>query len=221
MESHILASQLRCPAGAEATTVAQKMNETNGSLNRKCIELLRPTAFDSVLEIGPGNAAFAGEIISRADNILYTGLDWSLEMVAEAAQLNQHLVTQGSAQFHHGSSDRIVFDAGVFDKVLTVHTLYFWEQPADHLAEIRRVMKPKGLFCLAFGDRSFMKDLPFTPYGFRLYDATDACALLQSAGFDILDVYQHLESGLSNAGDPVEKLVNIIVCQALPKTPQS
>lgn len=126
--------------------------------------------------------------------------------------LNAHLVKTGRAYFHQGSSDRLPFQAKRFDKVLAVHTLYFWEKPADHLAEICRVMKPSSRFCMAFGDRSFMKDLPFAPYGFRLYDEAEAIALLRCSGFQILEKCQYQEKGLSNTGDPVDKFIHIVVC---------
>ncbi|AFI83776.1 class I SAM-dependent methyltransferase [Methylophaga nitratireducenticrescens] len=214
MEAPRLASQLRCPNGVEAPEVAKRMNDANRVLNHKCIDLLQLRASDSLLEIGPGNGAFVVDIINAADNISYTGLDWSPEMVAEAQRLNVHLVEQERANFLQGSSEQILFEANSFDKVMAVHTLYFLENPGDHLMEIRRVMKPGGQFCIAYGDRSFMKDLPFVPYGFNLYDETEALALLRSSGFQTINTFQHNESGLSNTGAHVNKVINIIVCNA-------
>lgn len=214
MKSQLLASQLRCPDGAEAPEVAQRMNEANRSVNHNCIELLQIKTSDSVLEIGPGNGAFAFDITNLAENVSYVGLDWSTAMVDEAERLNETLVRMGRAQFRQGNSEHIPFEAGSFDKVLTVHTLYFWEQPTKHLAEIRRVLKPYGLFCIAFGDRAFMKDLPFVPYGFELYDNAMASSLLQSAGFRLVDTHQYRERGRSNTGDLVDKITNILVCAA-------
>ena len=65
---------------------------------------------------------------------------------------------------------------------------------------------------MAFGDRSFMKDLPFAPDGFRLYDEAEAIALLRRSGLQIIETCQHQERGLSNTGDPVDKLIHIVVC---------
>lgn len=214
MKPQELASQLRFPNGAEAPEVARGMNEANRSLNQKCINLLQISTSDSVLEIGPGNGAFAPDIINMAKNVSYVGLDWSSEMVTEAERLNEIPVEAGRAEFRQGSSEHIAFEAGSFDKVLAVHTLYFWEQPEKHLVEIRRVMKPLGLFCIAFGDRSFMKDLPFVPYGFELYDKASACELLYKSGFRAIDAHQYQERGRSNTGDMVDKIINILVCEA-------
>lgn len=214
MDSRTLASQLRHPSGEHASEVALNMNSANGELNLKCINFLNLQNSESLLEIGPGNGAFAKDIVKRADNLSYTGVDWSSDMVAEAKCINEDIVTLGQATFQQGNSSQLNFDSNIFDKVLTVHTLYFWDKPLEHLVEIRRVMKPQGLFCLAFGDSSFMKGLPFVPYGFELYDKELACSLLQEAGFRLLNAEYYVEQGLSNTGEVVDKIINIIICEA-------
>lgn len=80
---------------------------------------------ESLLEIGPGNGVFAADIVKRADNLSYTGVDWSAVMIAEAKRMNEDIVTSGQATFQQGNSSQLNFDSNVFDKVLTVHTLYF------------------------------------------------------------------------------------------------
>jgi SAM-dependent methyltransferase len=213
MNSKQTAAQLRRPSGEEAVDTAYGMNEANGSLNRRCIELLDVRDSESVLEIGPGNGAFAPNIIGSANNVSYAGIDWSGEMVAEARRINEELVTQGVADFHQGSSNHISFDSGMFDKVMAVHTLYFWDRPGDHFSEIRRVMKSSGMFCIAFGDRDFMSGLPFVSHGFELYDVAEVRTMLHAAGFHEIAVEQYREQGLSNSGEVVDKLINIITCR--------
>jgi len=213
MEPQKLASQLRCPSGEQASEIALGMNQANASLNKKCIKLLSPTNNESVLEIGPGNGAFVQDIINEAEGITYKGLDWSDEMVSQAEQLNKILVALRCAQFQQGNSNLLPFENASFDKVLTIHTLYFWDKPKEHLAEIRRVIKPSGTVCIAFGNSEFMRDLPFVSYGFELYDEQTVIKLLNSVGFLNIKTYQHHERGLSNTGDMVNKIINIITCE--------
>jgi len=190
------------------------MNESNSGVNRACIALLRMQPGDRVLEIGPGNGAFVADIVGAAPDVSYAGLDLSEDMVHEAEDRNGELVAAGRAVFRQGSSDQLPFDTGVFDKALTVHTLYFWEEPDAHLEEIRRVLKPGGLFCIGFGDREFMQDLPFVPYGFTLYDAVEAKTLLEASGFRVLQRQKLQERGRSNTGEVVDKVINILLCRA-------
>ncbi|MBU2713904.1 class I SAM-dependent methyltransferase [Zooshikella harenae] len=208
-----IATQLRCPSGQKASEVAQQMNKANHQTNDKCINLLHITDNDHVLEIGPGNGAFAQQIIKSATNVVYKGLDWSSHMVKEARKLNKQFIPSKIVSFHQGSSDAIPFSSSFFNKVLSIHTLYFWDSPSLHFAEIHRVMNKDGLFCIAFGDKSFMKDLPFSPFGFTLYHSKKVEQLLVATGFHIQEIQQHFETGLSNTGDTIEKLINIILCR--------
>ena len=214
MEPEHLASQLRCPNGDKALEVGISMNKANYNLNRECINLLELNDENVVLEIGPGNGAFVQEILQEAKGMNYVGIDISTALVAEASRLNDTQVRKGIAKFECGDSRALPFEAGYFDKVFTVHTIYFWEKPYEHLSEIRRVLKPSGTFCIAFGNREFMKNLPFVKYGFELYDDSSACHLLREVGFNIESVHKFTERGLSNTGESVDKLVHVIVCKA-------
>lgn len=153
--------------------------------------------------------------MGAAEDISYTGLDWSADMVADAKRNNARAMASGTVQFQQGSSDSLPFASVFFDKVLTVHTLYFWEHPGEHLSEIRRVLKPQGFLCIAFGDRAFMENLPFVPFGFTLYDGTRGQELLQESGFRVLDFQHHRERDTSNVGVIFDKVINIAQCQRI------
>lgn len=213
MEPEMIAAQLRCPHGPESMEVAGRMNTANGSVNYLCIEYLQIRPNQRILEIGPGNGAFISEIVNRADDVFYTGLDWSEDMVKQAREINATWVEKGIVRLEQGSSDSIPFAEKAFDRILTVHTCYFWENPGDHFAEIRRVLKDDGRLCIAFGDRSFMQDLPFVSYGFKLYDRNMVMDLLAAAGFRCRYVYEHKERGLGNAGDNIKKTIHLIVAE--------
>ncbi len=207
-----VAAQLRRPSGDVAVEVAERLNKANTTTNHQAIALLDVQPGEQVLEIGPANGAFAPVIVESAPGVTYAGLDWSPEMVQAATARNQLLVQAGHAQFVQGSSDAIPFEDAAFDKVLTVHTLYFWEKPEDHLAEIRRVLKPGGLFCLCFGDRAFMENLPFAQHGFRLFDRAAAETLLRDNGFTPIGFHRHTEREVSNTGETMDKQINMVQC---------
>lgn len=215
----LLAAQLRCPTGEAGAAVAQDMNRVNQQANEGSIALLAITDNDRVLEVGPGNGAFAAAMLDAALGVHYTGVDWSNDMVAAATLLNRQLVSEGRAIFLQGDAAQLQFDDNTFDKILSVHTLYFWRNPNAVLSEIKRVIKPNGHFCLTWGDPSFMEGLPFTAYGFALYGVDAVDALLSRAGFCITHHEQYTESGLSNTGDRVEKIINRILCQKMAPNP--
>lgn len=208
-----LAGQLRRPSGDDAAEVGRNMNAANGPLNLRCIAQLACTAGDRVLEIGPGNGGFVGALLDAAPGLDYTGVDWSEAMVGEAREANADLVAAGRVRFLQGSSAVLPFADAAFDRVLAVHTLYFWDPPESHLAEIARVLRPGGSLCIAFGDAGFMRDLPFTAHGFRLYTLERARETIEAADLRVLDAVAHRESGQSNTGETVDKLVHILRCE--------
>ncbi|MEM9003965.1 MAG: class I SAM-dependent methyltransferase [Cyanobacteria bacterium P01_F01_bin.86] len=208
------AAQLRCPHGSAAKKVAEKMNRSNEKTNLRAINVLQIAHGDRILEIGPGNGKFVSTVLDQAANVSYVGLDWSSEMVAAASALNSKFVAAGRAMFQQGSSSHIPFGDSTFNRILTVHTIYFWEEPQLHLMELRRVLAPDGKLCICFGDKAFMEGLPFTNHGFRLYDTESASHELNEAGFSICQSLQHIERGESNAGMIVDKQINILVCTA-------
>lgn len=206
-----MAAQLRCPSGEQAVEAARMMNEIHGTLNRKCIELLQISSGDHILETGPGNGAFANEIVGNLENVSYTGIDWSSDMVQQAQSLHAGLVESGRVRFLLGDSESLPFEAQHFDKALTVHTIYFWDDPARQLAELARVLKPGGLFCMAFADRTFTEKMPFAQFGFKLYHAQDVTALLEHTGFLVHSVQQITEASTAETGEIVDKLFNVIL----------
>ncbi|AWF80264.1 SAM-dependent methyltransferase [Microbulbifer sp. A4B17] len=208
-----VAEQLRKPSGTSATETAQQMNKANKATNLAALKALNVVSGDCVLEIGPGNGKFAVNVLRKGSYVRYTGIDWSSDMVANAKDLNSKYVESGQMDFRVGSSESLPFSDGKFDKVIAVHTIYFWEVLQTHLTEIYRVLVPDGKLCLAFADKSFMQNLPFTQFGFRLFDEGDIRAELSDAGFKVISCGKHSEYGENNTKQLVEKKINIIVCE--------
>lgn len=205
MDDKTLAAQLRCPSGEMGLEVGKAMNEHNHDMNELAIQTLNPQSGEHILEIGPGNGAFVNEIFKRQDDIHYSALDISADMIAVAEQFNASLIQAGKAKWHLGSSDHIPHEDNYFDKIMTVNTLYFMEPVEKHLAEIFRVLKPGGNLILCFGSSRYMEKMPFTAHGFNLYTKESAQACVTAAGFEIVDisVNQSVVTGLTE--EPVHK----------------
>jgi SAM-dependent methyltransferase len=86
-------------------------------------------------------------------------------------------------------AENLPFTDGRFDKVLSIHTLYFWKSPEACMREIARVTKQGGRFVLGFRPRSDARavaDLPASVYTF--YDPPEVAALLERSGFVDVEV---------------------------------
>lgn len=208
-----MAAQLSCPSGEAGTDIANKMNDTNSTMTLKAIETLRLSDNDSFLEIGHGNCRHLKDILKSAKNIQYFGLDISELMNQEAANINSAYVETGKASFHLYTGEKIPFQNNSFHKIMTVNTIYFWKNPAELLKEIYRVLKNNGLFSIAFVQKDFMETLPFTKYGFELFDTERVEALIKTTSFKIVKILNQMEQVESKAGEMVNRNFTIVMVE--------
>ncbi|HET8809490.1 MAG TPA: class I SAM-dependent methyltransferase [Flavobacteriaceae bacterium] len=200
-----LAVQLKCPEGEMGLEVAHMMNETNIGMTRKTIDQLKISGNDHLLEIGHGNAAHLKEIVDSTTSTVYYGLDISELMHREAQQTNEKFIRSGRASFHLYDGKKIPFPDYSFDKIITVNTLYFWEEPLEFLKEVYRVLKKGGYFGIAFGQKKFMEKLPFSKYGFQLYDDETFEKMVAKTDFKIENSLTQTEQVKSKTGDLVQR----------------
>jgi ubiquinone/menaquinone biosynthesis C-methylase UbiE len=205
-----IARQLSCPDGEAGITTGERMNVSNGNMIRRTIDELAINEYEKVAEIGPGNGSHVKYILDKAAGIVYTGLDISSTMVQEAEKLNAGLVESGTVAFIQSDGKTLAFDSNSFDKIFTVNTIYFWENPVQYASEIYRVLKLGGRFCVAFAHRDFMQKLPFTRYGFRLYDPETVEQLLRKAQFVVEHITQETEQIPGNPGQSIEREIAIV-----------
>ncbi|MGO4772436.1 class I SAM-dependent methyltransferase [Flavobacterium sp. W22_SRS_FK3] len=181
-----IASQLKHPTGEKGIEMANMMHETNINMTRHSIQNLNISAGNIILELGHGNAGHVEFIFQQGDNMRYYGLEMSELMFQEARQINRNFVSQKQAFFSIYDGNVIPYEDDFFDKIFTVNTIYFWQDPEKLLSEIYRVLKPKGILCITFAEESFMKQLPFTKYKFELYCTEKVESLIQKTAFRYL-----------------------------------
>jgi ubiquinone/menaquinone biosynthesis C-methylase UbiE len=118
------------------------------------ISLLGIKPGDRILEIGFG-PGIAIELASRlAVNGRVVGLDHSEVMIRQAAERNAAAVRDGRVQLHLGSVAELPQFDEPFDKVFTINSIHFWEDPEQRLKELRRVLKPGGMIAVVLQPRS-------------------------------------------------------------------
>lgn len=191
MDPKELARQLRKPEGETGIFIGNKMNEGNARMYQLAFDNLNLQDNDRILEIGFGNGKFIPDILAQAKDVRYAGIDFSPDMTAEAEKLIKEKNLSGKAEVKLANLSSIPYPDQSFDKVLTVNTIYFWENPAMDIREIYRVLKPGGALLLCFRPKSMVEKLEFTKYGFRLYDPEEVMRLMESGGFrDIKDHFR-------------------------------
>jgi len=183
IEDKAVAGQLRKPSGPMGQKVGEAMNRSNALIYDFVLEKMAIQPGNVILEIGYGNGNFFSELLLKAENIKAAGLDFSEKMYEEATVNNQKLIETGRLKLAHGASDNMPFESNSFDKVFCINVVYFWDDPAKHLSEILRVLKPGGKFYAGIRQKGSMEKFPFTRYGFTMYEGSELQAVLEKQGF--------------------------------------
>lgn len=204
-ELKALAAQLRHPSGDMGIEIADMMNETNAGMTKHAILCLDMQANDVIMELGHGNCRHLSYLLQQSSGLRYYGLEMSELMNAEAEKINQPFTRNKQAAFYLYDAKQVPFTGNFFDKIFTVNTIYFWEEPFALISELYRVLKPGGTLCITFAIGSFMKQLPFTKFGFELYDTEKIEQLMASVPFNITAMEPQLENVKTKTGEMVER----------------
>lgn len=204
------AAQLRQPSGEEGIKTADWMNKGNLYFNMDTLKVVNAQANDNILEIGMGNGFFVKDILNIHPSIHYTGCDFSKLMVEESIKINTGWIAKKQANFVEADAASLPFESNLFNKIFTINTIYFWENPNKVLSEILRVLQPNGKFIIGIRPKHQMEKYPFTQYGFTLYSKENLSEILTQNGFKILEIIENNEPNFENNG-LVFKMENVII----------
>lgn len=153
------ARQLRKPQGSNGLIIGKHMNVSNKHINLHTIAIVNPSQNDRILEVGMGNGFFVKNIVNVCPMIKYHGIDYSEAMVKEANRINRLAVKSKKAEFCNASISSIPYKDAFFNKIFTINTLYFWENPIQVLTELKRVLKDDGEIIIAFRPKHNLENL--------------------------------------------------------------
>jgi ubiquinone/menaquinone biosynthesis C-methylase UbiE len=136
-------------------------------------------------------------------------------MIAEAERINEAWIRNGQARFVLADMKTMPFDDTVFNKVFTINTIYFWEDAADVLNEIKRVLHATGKFILTLRPKHLMEKYPFTQYGFNMFSKEDVSELLNQNGFTVIEMQEKKEPDFELNGEmiAIESLIVVAIKQ--------
>lgn len=179
-----MADQLRMPRGPLAPLVALSLNQRNHGLIERTIKALGVEAGNRVLDVGFGGGLSLRLLVSAVGDGHVAGVDPSPEMVARARRLLSGHVASGIVSVEPGTVDSVPFPDATFDRVLTCQTVYFWDDLATGLAELRRVLVPGGRLAVAMMPRSLQERFGFVERGYTVLTHEDLIDHLQGSGFE-------------------------------------
>ncbi|MFE4132261.1 class I SAM-dependent methyltransferase [Peribacillus sp. YIM B13482] len=187
-----IGSQLKNPKGPLSKWVGRYMERGNHTINDWTIGLLNSNGNEKILEVGMGN----GSTLTRLAqvNILGRnyGVDISEKMVKEAMRRNRKYLYDGVVDIQVANIESLPFRNDFFDKVFTVHTIYFWDDIDQGICEAYRVLKPHGMLFLSIMDKTNMEMMEQTK-DFKLYSIQEIESSLVQCGFKDIRIHNRDE----------------------------
>jgi arsenite methyltransferase len=165
--------------GRPSRMTGRLLNLANARGNERAVQLLEVSWEHRALDVGFGGGVALRKLLARAHSV--AGIDLSESAVSAARQRFRAEIDRGQVQVEKASVEAIPFQEASFDRVLTVHTIYFWPDPERGLREILRVLKPGGRLALVTDTTGPPKAV--ATHGFSSYGQAEQGELLRTAGF--------------------------------------
>jgi ubiquinone/menaquinone biosynthesis C-methylase UbiE len=158
---HALGSQLRHPTGAAGSIVGWLMGLVNDEPNRLAVDALELGLGEGVLELGFGPGWSLRTIAARTGGARVYGLDQSARMLEQARRMNEVAVSSGRMVLVQGPFSPLPWIDEMFDKVLLVNVLYFFDGERRDISEVYRVLRSGGRVVIYVTSRDTMQKWRF------------------------------------------------------------
>ena len=205
-----LENQLSKPTGEKGIAIGKTMYETNSSMTLSSYQTLALQNHDTILEIGHGNAEHLPLVLQLATELSYNGLEIS-ETMYKQALLQKENALLNTIDFTLYNGVNIPFNKDSFTKLITVNTIYFWQNPKEFITEIARVLHPKGTAVITFANEAFMQTLPFVKDKFTLYTVEKLVTLLKESNLRLENSITKEELVISKTGKKVNRKYTIAI----------
>lgn len=196
----LLIRQCRRPTGLLGEYVTRRMNLRHAQLTGWGLSRISPQKDWTMLDIGCGGGKTVERLAALAPEGQIFGIDASAKSVTVSRRTNRKGIREGRVRISQASVARLPFRDGIFDCVTAVETHYFWPDFANDLREVRRVLKPGGVFllmaevyrCEKFDERN-RQWLRMLPMGY--YSPSEFENFFNDAGFTDVSVNEESDEG--------------------------
>lgn len=180
-----LARQLGSPSGLFGGFLARLWNFRNAALNESALSCLDLSGQDRVLEVGFGGGYLLDRMRDKRQpgpvGTRLFGVDRSASMARFCAErFSRKPRTPGLGC---AAAEALPFASGSFTCLVTVNSIFYWQNIPQALAEFYRVLARPGRLVLVFTARGSLKQKGFARHGLTLPEPEEIAAWLRAAGF--------------------------------------
>lgn len=145
---------------------------------------------DRILDVACGTGALLQMISALNPRAQLFGIDLSTEMLRVAKSR-----LGSAAELREGRADKLPFESGSFDTVVSTNAFHFFRQPEIALREMLRVLQPNGRLIITDWCDDFLACRicdrllrVFNRAHHRIHDSIKCRLLVETAGFENVEV---------------------------------
>ncbi|MEE1134394.1 MAG: class I SAM-dependent methyltransferase [Methanobrevibacter sp.] len=137
---------MRKPKGKLGNIQLKSMNKEHTPVSLWGLKHLDIQKDDIILDVGCGGGININRMASQAKKVY--GVDYSIESVKLSREVNREYIEQGKVEVLEGNVQSLPFEDESFDIVTAFETIYFWPDIEKSFGEVKRVLKPGGIFLI-------------------------------------------------------------------------
>ncbi len=137
---------MRKPQGKLGNIQLKSMNKEHTPVSLWGLKHLNIKSDDVILDVGCGGGINIKRMAQDAKKVY--GIDYSIESVNLSKEVNEKLIDEGKVEIMKGNVKDLPFEDNTFDIVTAFETVYFWPDIEKCFGEVKRVLKPGGMFLI-------------------------------------------------------------------------
>lgn len=184
-------SNTRKPEGWLGRVMVNGMNSGHAAVTDWGMGFLTAQQPARIADLGCGGGRNAARLLERYPHACLTALDYSGVSVAKTQQVNRAAIAAGRCTVLQGNVAALPFEAGTFDLITAIETVYFW--PEGSFDEVFRTLKPGGTFLIvneSDGENAADEKWVGMIEGMTIYNADQLTDMLTNAGFARVAVHR-------------------------------
>lgn len=181
---------MRKPKGKLGQIQLKSMNKEHTPVSLWGLKHLDIKGDDVILDIGCGGGININRMAKHAKKVY--GVDYSMDSVKVSREVNRQEIYDGKVEVVHGDVQSLPFDDETFDVVTAFETVYFWPNIEKCFGEVKRVLKPGGIFLIGTesnGSDNIPMKISEKLINMTVYNDKELCQYLENNGYSQITAY--------------------------------
>lgn len=181
---------VRKPKGKLGNIQLKSMNKEHTPVSLWGLKHLNIQQDDIILDIGCGGGININRMAKYSKKV--HGIDYSIESVKLSKEVNAQLINEGKVEIQEGNVKNLPFEDNTFDIVTAFETVYFWPDVEKCFGEVKRVLKPGGIFLIGMetnGSDNFIMKFWNHFIDMEMYTDDEITNFLQNNDYNQITVY--------------------------------